>query len=154
MNKHAFDITNKDFLKNWGKQIINGALCLQVIEDDLNTILFEENWFEKEDSPCLFDIFCDTYDESLEFCFCKFKDIKEIKKFCEEKLNHSFANFVYENGIVHFWVNFYEKETKNLREGKVAELYCNKNYTYMNFKIFNKNGKAESVQINHVDNQQ
>ena len=117
----SIKIPNEEY-KNWANQIIKGQVCQSYMEDVIQDYWYGEKWFENDHCPVLFDIGCDDYDWSLELHIANLTDDAEVEKFCREKLNKEFRDFIKENGVGHFWVNFHLKEDKS--SAKTHECYC------------------------------
>lgn len=98
--------------KNWATRIIEGLSCQQFAEDQIQSYWYPGDWWEVPHNPCLFKISGDSYDHSLELDVAYVDTEEKALQFFEEKVTKEFVDFIYENGVKGFWINFYETEEK------------------------------------------
>lgn len=111
--------------QNWANTILKGFEATGFAENAIQEYWYGENWFESDSCPCLFEIGGDTYDWSLEFYVSGIKTEVDAKAFMEEKVTTEFMNFVSNNGVNRFWINFMESEST--KSQKLFEIFVSGN---------------------------
>lgn len=101
--------------KNWASRIIDGFDCQTFAENLIQDYWYPSKWWEIPNYPCLFNIGGDPYDHSLELDVAYIDTEEKALEFFETKVTKEFVNFISENGVKVFWINFYETEDRNSR---------------------------------------
>jgi len=106
------DIKDSPYWKNWADKIIDGLSCQSFVEDAIQSYWYPGEWWEIPHNPCLFNIGGDPYDHSLELDVAYIDTEEKAIEFFDTKVSKEFVDFIAENGVKGFWINFYETEEK------------------------------------------
>jgi len=104
---------NEKYWKNWATKIIDGLFCQTFAEEAIQNYWYPYEWWEIPNHPCLFNIGGDPYDHSLELDVAYIDTEEKALDFFENKVTKEFIDFIAENGVKNFWINFYQNEEKN-----------------------------------------
>lgn len=128
---------NQEPWQNWATKIVDGLSCQAFAEEAIQDYWYPYEWWNNPNHPCLFNIGGDPYDHSLELDVAYINTDEAVLTFFQEKVTKEFYNFIAQNGVSHFWINFYPSEKRT--EQKKYEIAVGAGYKILVLKLDENN---------------
>lgn len=139
------NLTEQSHWYNWATKIVDGVSANTFAEDQIQDYWYPYEWWNTPGHPCLFKIDADPYDHSLELDVAYIDSEEKAIEFFDTKVTKELYDFISNNGVKHFWINFYSDEEKS--EQKKYEISVGSRSKSL--KKVHENGKSVAITLKH-----